>query len=163
MKVLKSFLNLIYTPVLERNDMEKEKDVVQHLTINVLLKNPKILTDVWAGLDRKLRSQRGDKLPEIAENDLLVLRMFGDLLNSPMESLPFYTFLLRQLCGKNRFPYARFVYFMLSKQRVKQDGVILKLEEFQKNPNTPCSQLLEEMLAAYLVLLNQLHSQQIND
>jgi hypothetical protein len=55
LKVLKSFLNLVYNPVLVRFNMAAEQEEVQHITIHVLLKNPVILKDVWSALDRKKR------------------------------------------------------------------------------------------------------------
>jgi len=48
-----------------------------------------------------------------------MLKMFEDLLQSPFEHLPYYTYLLRSLCGKNRYRYANFVFKMLELQRIK--------------------------------------------
>jgi hypothetical protein len=55
MKVIKSYLNLIFEPVLVKNRMEREMDEVRSLTIEVLLKDPVILNDVWHALDDKKR------------------------------------------------------------------------------------------------------------
>ena len=64
--------------------------------------------------------------------------MFDDLLANPMEALPFFTFLVRQLCGKNRFRYAKFVGMMIQNQYVKssgpEEGLVLTLAEIQANP-----------------------------
>jgi len=64
--------------------------------------------------------------------------MFEDLLLEPMENLPFYTFLLKQLCGKNRWRYAQYVNKMMNLQKVKMEvgpgfGCILREEEYLKN------------------------------
>jgi pentatricopeptide repeat protein len=45
--------------------------------------------------------------------------MFEDLLLHPMSSLPVYAYLLRVLCGKDRYRHAEHVYNMLDLQRVK--------------------------------------------
>ena len=98
--------------------MEAERNEVQSITINILLKNPMILQDVWSALDTKKREQiqsyqKEQKQKPPAESEFLILRMFEDLLMSPMDNLPFYSYLFRQLSGKNRFRYARFVYRMM--------------------------------------------------
>jgi restriction endonuclease len=59
LKVLKSFLNLIYNPVLVKHDMVQEQQEVQNITIQILLKNAAILKDVWSALDKKKRQQIG--------------------------------------------------------------------------------------------------------
>lgn len=54
LRVIKSFLNLIYEPVLLKNEMRDAIEEVHHLTIVVLLKNPSILADVWRAFDKSL-------------------------------------------------------------------------------------------------------------
>ena len=61
LKVLKSYLNLIFEPVLVKNQMEREMEDVRSLTIEVLLKNPVILKDVWLALDNQKRGEAGGR------------------------------------------------------------------------------------------------------
>ena len=146
MKVLKSYLNLIFEPVLVKNQMEREIADVRSLTIEVLLKNPVILKDVWLAIDNRKRGEAGShhmKGMQPAGKDMhqsqsqLQLKMFEDLLLHPMidmSSLPVYAYLLRVLCGKNRFRHAEHVFNMLDLQRVKTvmgqgRGDILTAEE----------------------------------
>jgi hypothetical protein len=68
-----------------------------------LLKNPHILGDVWSTLDR---AKSGEKHITAKGRDSLVLNMFEDLLKSPIDDMAMYSFLLKQLCGKNRVPFA---------------------------------------------------------
>ena len=46
-KVLRSFLNLIYQPVLIQENKEAQQTIVKKVTIDVLLKNQRLLADVW--------------------------------------------------------------------------------------------------------------------
>lgn len=131
MKVIKSYLNLIFEPILVKNRMEREIDGVRSLTIEVLLKDPVILNDVWHALDDKRRggpAASRSKGMQIAgeggrsSQSHLQLKMFEDLLLHPMSSfddLPVYAYLLRVLCGKDRYRHAEHVYSMLDLQKVK--------------------------------------------
>lgn len=105
LKVMKSFLNLIYRPVLIENNMETAIEAVHNLTFTIMLKNPDILRDVWSTLDRARSAEKA----EIRGSDVLVLNMFEEMLRNPMQNLSVYSLLLRQLCGKNRNPFARYV------------------------------------------------------
>lgn len=107
LRMIKSMLNLIYEPVLVKNDMKDAIDEVHHLTIVVLLKNPSILSDVWRAFDKSL-GPKGRHAQ--AGSDSLVLNMFKDLLSFPIQNLHHFTYLLKQLCGKNRFQFGRFVF-----------------------------------------------------
>ena len=107
LKIIKAFLNLIYAPVLLENNMEAAIEEVHHLTMMILLKNPHILRDVWSTLD-KVRSGKNEKT-QLRGSELLVLNMFSEMIREPMKDLSIYTLLLRQLCGKNRSPFAQYV------------------------------------------------------
>jgi len=108
---------------------------------------------VWSALDSRKRHEE-------PEQDQLILRMFEDLLTRPVsEMMHMYTFLLKQLCGKNRYRYAPYVYKMMTLQRVKNQhgdsqGHLLTQAEYSKNKGISHSLLLHEMLAGMLILLH---------
>ena len=60
LKVLKSFLNLIYEPIFVKYDRADEIYQVKKLSVEVLLKNPLILKDVWKQLEQKKKGDRPD-------------------------------------------------------------------------------------------------------
>lgn len=53
LNVLKSFLNLVYTPILAANERTDAMRLVQNLTMEILLKNPEILNSIWRNLDNQ--------------------------------------------------------------------------------------------------------------
>lgn len=124
LRTLKSFLNLIYDPIFLKNNMQDEIFQVKKLSVEVLLKNPTILKDVWRQLDLKKKGQIDDK-------QYVTLKMFEDLFTRPFDSLNCYSYLLTVLCGKNRFPHAQYVSKMIEIQRInlsndeKKKGTIL--------------------------------------
>lgn len=88
------------------------------LTLEVLLKNPVILQEVW--------TQIGD-FKSNKSNSFDTVRMFKDLLTNPMVNFPMYTHLLMVLCGKNRSKKlpAKSVFMMISGLFVRGDGSII--------------------------------------
>ena len=52
LKVLKSFINLVYEPILLRYGSEEDSQAVQAVTVDVLLKNGKLLRQVWKQIDQ---------------------------------------------------------------------------------------------------------------
>jgi hypothetical protein len=63
------------------------------LTLEILLKNPIILQEVWTQIGA---------FKEGKNYSFDTMRMFKDLLTNPLASFPTYTHLLMVLCGKNR-------------------------------------------------------------
>ena len=86
--LLKSFLNLIYEPILLQFKKQKEIDIVQKLTVDYLLKNHGVLSSFW----KKYNS-----------GNMNQLKMFSNVLREPLINPHHYTYLLRILCGKKKF------------------------------------------------------------
>ena len=50
LKIYKAFLNLVYKPILVEMGLENEIETLKNLVIEVLLKNPVVLNDIWKSL-----------------------------------------------------------------------------------------------------------------
>lgn len=174
LKVLKAFLNLIYEPVLVQEDLEAEIAIVRAVTLEVLLKDARLLRDVWRHIDAS-RAGDGARGPrslgghppqgEIsdARPGFSAMKMFERALEAPFEDLRLSTYLLRVMCGKNRYKHAEHVYNLLAVQRVKRaaavgrgHGQILGLQEPRPDPSSSGNSLMQELLVGYLLLLHQL-------
>lgn len=172
LKVLKSFINLVYEPVLLKYGSEEDLQAVRAVTVDVLLKNGKLLRQVWKQVDQSRSSSGGKQAHGFGEEakDVIdvstsfsTLKMFESVLMTPMSSLQFYTYLLRVMCGKNRNKYAHYAFNMLDLQFVKMhDGSapgqadfaeLLTLEDLKRN--LPHNKLLHEMLVALVLLLSE--------
>lgn len=56
LKMIKSFLNLVWTPVLQKFNLKAYQENVQELTVSILLKNPSVLKDIWRQYHMQKRS-----------------------------------------------------------------------------------------------------------
>ena len=76
--MIKSFLNLVWTPVLENFNKEEDIRNVQDFTVSILLKNPALLKDVWAQYHIQKEAEKDGR--RAAGTKFMSLNMFKDLL-----------------------------------------------------------------------------------
>lgn len=91
--------------------------------------------------------------------------MFRDLLSFPIQNLHHFSYLLKQLCGKNRYQFGRFVFEYCNRLLIdSRDGHNITPEELRgKGGSLQQSQpLMSELLASLLILLFQQQSGQLN-
>ena len=118
--------------------------MIKHVSLDVLLKNANLLKDICQQIDKHEKPNLG------------VMNMFEENLQQPIKNLHYYSFLMRVLIGKNRYPHSSTVVKILENTHLNFGDI--HSPEFAsvvpEESQHPRSKLLLELLAAYLILLN---------
>lgn len=77
LKILKNFILIVYNGVLVRDQKYEDIYIVQQLMLNVLIKNPQTLKDIWMQMERGM-SEVGQ-----SEDKYATIRMFSEDLKRP--------------------------------------------------------------------------------